>query len=473
MCVMKEMKRVHLVGIGGSGLSAMAMVLLERGVEVSGSDRQLSPLARQVQAAGGRVYIGHAPQHIVGADLVVMSSAIPDDNVEIQAARAAGIPVYKRAGFLNILTAGARTIAVAGTHGKTTTTAMIAWVLTRAGYDPSYIIGGNSLNLGANAHHGGGDFFVIEADEYDRMFLGLSPEIAVVTNIEHDHPDCFPTPDAFYQAFADFAGRISPQGILIACGDDDGAARLLANMSDRPFDRMAYGNKNLDYTYHASNMSVNSLGGYSFQAARQEFKGQQVSVQLAVPGAHNVLNALAALAVADCLGIDWQQAATALAEFRGTGRRFEVRGQAHGVIVVDDYAHHPSEIRATLSAARGRFPGQELWAVWQPHTYSRTRLLQAEFAAAFEQADHVLVTEIYAAREGIPEDGFSAQQVVARMSHRDVHFTPDLKKALAYLLAHLTAGDIVLVLSAGDADALSTDLLGSLARSAEYVKTGS
>ena len=469
MSIMKEMKRVHLVGIGGSGLSAIAVVLLERGVKVSGSDRQLSSLAQRVQVAGGQVFVGHDPQNVTGADLIVMSSAIPDDNVEIQAARAAGIPVYKRADFLGVLTADTRTIAIAGTHGKTTTTAMITWVLTSAGYDPSYIIGGVSLNLGRNAHYGGGRFFVIEADEYDWMFLGLNPEIAVVTNIEHDHPDCFPTPEDFYQAFTAFAGHIAPQGVLFACGDDAGASRLLADLFDQPYQKLAYGINSRDYPYIATDLTVNSSGGYSFQVVRQDFPDRSTACQLQVPGMHNVLNAVAVMAVADYLGIDWGQAAAGLAEFQGTGRRFETRGQAGGITVIDDYAHHPSEIRATLAAARSRFPGQEVWAVWQPHTYSRMRLMQDEFATAFVQADHVLVTEVFAAREPVPQDGYSAQQVVAQMHHPDARFTPGIQQAQEYLLSHLSLGDVVLVLSAGDADALSLALLDSLTGSAEFI----
>ena len=218
--------RVHLIGIGGSGLSAIAQVLLESGIEVSGSDRQLSPLTQRLEAAGARVSLGHNPENIGQADLVVRSSAIPDDNPEVQAALARGIPVLKRADFLGRLTAGKQTLAVAGTHGKTTTTAMLAWLLSAIGLDPSYIIGGLSLNLMTNAHSGLGPYFVIEADEYDRMFLGLDPWIAVVTNIEHDHPDCYPTPEDFYQGFREFAGRIVENGTLVVHADDPGAMRL-------------------------------------------------------------------------------------------------------------------------------------------------------------------------------------------------------------------------------------------------------
>jgi UDP-N-acetylmuramate--alanine ligase len=457
---MMEMKRVHLVGIGGSGLSAIAVVLLERGVQVSGSDRQYSPLAQRVQAAGGQVFVGHQAENISGADLVVKSSAIPDDNVEVQAARAAGLPVYKRAEFLGVLTNGYRTIAVAGTHGKTTTTAMIAWLLTFLGYDPSYIIGGVSLDLGSNAHHGQGSFFVIEADEYDGMFLGLNPEIAVVTNIEHDHPDCYPTGEAFFQAFEAFSRRILTQGTLLGCKDDPGAWLLLSQTAGVRV--LAYGIQSPGCDYQASDLEAIPGRGYSFQVTGKMITGTQTSLSLQIPGRHNVLNALAALGVADILGIALDRAAAALASFQGTGRRFEVRGQVNRVTVIDDYAHHPSEIRATLAAARSSFPGQAIWAVWQPHTFSRTRLLAEEFGSAFEDADHVLVTEIYAAREPVPQDGYSARQVVSAMSHPDALYVPGLMQAQDYLLAHLQAGDVVLVLSAGDGDTLSTNLLNEL-----------
>ena len=456
------MKRVHLVGIGGTGLSAIAVVLLERGVQVSGSDRQLSPLAQRVQAAGGQVFVGHRAENIIGADLVVRSSAIPDDNIEVQAALQAGVPVYRRVDFLGLLTSGYRTIAVAGTHGKTTTTAMIAWLLAFAGQDPSYIIGGVSVNLGGNAHHGRGDIFVIEADEYDGMFLGLNPEIAVVTNIEHDHPDCYPTGEAFYQAFAAFSERILPQGVLLGCLDDAGVTRLLQQAAGRPYRVLAYGGREAASDYWMSALSETQGAGVSFRATGSVAEGQQADLTLQVPGRHNALNALAALAVADLLGIDWASAAPALASFQGTGRRFDLRGTAQGVTVIDDYAHHPTEIRATLAAARSRYPGQAIWAVWQPHTYSRTRLLAGQFAAAFVDADHVLVLAIYAAREPAPADGFSAGQVLAEMKHPDARYIPGIPQAQEYLLSHLQPGSVVLVLSAGDADLLSGSLFDAL-----------
>jgi UDP-N-acetylmuramate--alanine ligase len=471
----QDMKHVHFIGIGGTGISAIALVLLESGIEVSGSDRLTSPLSARVQAAGARVFIGHAPENVLGADLVVRSSAIMDDNPEVQTALAAGIPVLKRVDFLGQLTAGKQTIAIAGTHGKTTTTAMIAWVLTALGLDPSYVVGGVSTNLGANAHAGRGVHFVIEADEYDRMFLGLNPYVSVITNIEYDHPDCYSTPADFYRAFQEFAGRLEAEGKLVVCIDDPGATRL-ANEEDSRRSVYTYGISNPKAVYQAQNLRLNSLGGTDFQVLRgaagydQAFpsvNSNRLEVTLQAAGEHNVNNALAALVVSDVLGLPWQNAAAALAEFRGVGRRFEVRGEASGVTILDDYAHHPTEIRATLAAVRARYAGRRLWVVWQPHTYSRTRALAAGFASAFDKtandaSEYLVVTEIYAAREETPEDGYSAKNIVEQMNQVDVTFIPDLAQVRRFLMDQLRSGDVLLVLSAGDADQVSSQVLSDL-----------
>ena len=471
------MTHIHLIGIGGSGLSAIALLLLESGYRVSGSDRQVSPLLSHLERAGTQVFYGHRPENVAGADLVLRSSAVTDDNVEVQAARSAGIPVLKRADFLGQLLSGQTGIAVAGTHGKTTTTAMIAWVLTALGKDPSYIIGGVSANLGSNAHAGKGGLFVIEADEYDRMFLGLRPQIAVVTNIEHDHPDCYPTPEEYFQAFEAFVNGLQSgeargdTPTLIACSDDPGAARLLETAAQRGIRTISYGLQS-SAGYTAQDLLVNQQGGYSFTLHAQGKAPTPVALQ--APGKHNVCNALAALAVMDSLGFSLDRAAAALGEYRGTGRRFELRGEAAGVTVIDDYAHHPTEIRATLEAAQARFAGRPLWAVWQPHTYSRTRTLAAEFVKAFIDpplARHILVTEIYASRESAPADGFSSRQLVEEMQtpsafawapSPDTYFAATLVEARDILLRQVQPGDVVLVFSAGDADWISTQLLQTL-----------
>ncbi|MCU0487955.1 MAG: UDP-N-acetylmuramate--L-alanine ligase [Anaerolineales bacterium] len=465
-------QHVHFIGIGGTGLSAIALVLLERGIPVSGSDRQASQQTYRLQAAGARIFIGHDPLNLHGVDLVVRSSAIPDSNPEVQAARALGLPVFKRIDYLGQLTAGSSTIAVAGTHGKTTTTSMIAWMLTDLGLDPSFIIGSTSVNLGVNAHAGFGKYFVIEADEYDRMFHGLQPFLAVVTNIEYDHPDCFPTPEAYFDAFQQFARQLAPGGVLIVCGDQL-SARQLAKSAAVP--TLLYGVDDPGNTYQAQSAYPNSRGGYDFVAVRSKLPSlgqampgnQRQAVHLQAPGRHNVQNAMAALAVADQLGLDWARAAKALETYAGAERRFELRGEAAGVTVIDDYAHHPTEIQATLQAARDRYPQRRLWVVWQPHTYSRTRTLLGEFAASFgdrtySPVDQIVVTAIYPAREDKPQDGFSAAQVVAQIDHPEVRYLPELSQVSGYLLDHLQHGDVLLVLSAGDASQVSLDVLNGL-----------
>ena len=454
------MEKVHFIGIGGSGLSAIARLLAESGWTVSGSDRALSPLAADLMKVGIRVIVGHTAENISGAEIVVRSSAVPESNPEVIAARAAGIPVLKRADFLGRLLADKLGIAVAGTHGKTTTTAMIAWILTCLKLDPSYIIGGVSKNLGSNAHAGKGNAFVIEADEYDRMFLGLNPRLAVVLSMEHDHPDCFPTMADYRAAFAEFVSRIQPGGTLLACGDHAESAALIAKIPDN-CEARTYG---LDCAadYCAREVRRNDRGGFSFNVWRSNHL--LTAVDLQVPGEHNASNALAALAAVHLLGLPLEPAAAALHEFSGTGRRFEVLGEENGITVIDDYAHHPTEIRATLAAARARYPKRKIWCVWQPHTYSRTRSLLTDFMAAFHDADQVLITEIYAARE--TADGFSAAEIAARMPHPAARFCPSLADAQQHLIQNLQQGDVLLVLSAGDADQVSAGVLAHLKKEA-------
>jgi UDP-N-acetylmuramate--alanine ligase len=461
------MTRVHFIGIGGSGLSAIARLLKESGYEVTGSDQTLTQFAADLQTAGVTIYIGHHPRNVQGADWVVRSSAVADDNPEVQAALQSGIPVYKRADFLGKLMEKKTGIAVAGTHGKTTTTAMIAWVLSVLGRDPSFIVGSVMLNYGVNARAGKGSPFVIEADEYDRMFLGLKPHIAVVTSVEHDHPDIFPTYEDIFSAFDSFVGLLPPDGTLIASAEDEGAAQLIMRARRIGRNVMAYTVQgemtiNSPQWIQARNMKPNDQGGFSFNITGNmgDAAAQPVQVALQVPGEHNVRNALAALAVVSVLGLSLKNAAYALTEFKGTSRRFEVRGEKKGVTVVDDYAHHPTEIKATLSAARARYPNRRLWSVWQPHTYSRTKTLFFEFTRAFSDADQVLVTEIYASREG--KQNFSSAELVSSMPHPAAHYTGNLEDTTRYLLKNLRAGDVLLVLSAGDADQISTNVLAGL-----------
>lgn len=459
------MVHVHFIGIGGSGLSAIARFMLESGYTVSGSDRQLTPITEQLQQAGARIVIGHHPDHIVGADMVVRSSAVRDDNAEVIAAQASGIPVLKRADLFVHLTESRQVIAVAGTHGKTTTTAMLSWVFTSIGLDPSFIIGGISQNLGTNAHFGKSDFFIVEADEYDRMFLGLRPRVAVVTNVEYDHPDCFPTPEDYFQAYEKFVLGIEEKGILVASADDPGSARLCQQHDLRDLNVITYGIRSnsgeIKPAYQAKDLVLNEKGGYRFNLYKYNQRVAEVSLQ--ATGEHNVHNAVATLAVADQLGLSIGESTRSLADFQGTGRRFEVRGEVAGIIVIDDYAHHPSEIRATLAGARSRFIGRSIWSVWQPHTYSRTQLFFDDFANAFKDADHVLVTEVYGAREK-SSTGFSAKRIVEVMDHPDAHFISGVKEVTEYLLNKLKSGDVLLVLSAGDGNQISANIVESLSK---------
>lgn len=447
---------IHLIGIGGIGLSAIARVLHGWGYEVSGSDEQASPLTRALSAEGIVVYAGHQAGQVMGADIVVVSSAIPEDNPEVIEARRQSLPLVKRERFLGELTQGKITIAVAGTHGKTTTSAMIAWILIQAGLDPTFIVGGVLQNLGSNARAGDGSLFVIEADEYDRAFLGLRPDVAVITTLEHDHPDCYPTFEEMRTAFSKFAERVPADGLLVACGEDREGKALGDDLAGRGCRVETYG---LEPVWDWWAQGVQLGNSAAFEVWRE---GKQMGIcALQVPGRHNVLNALAALAASCEVGVDFGLAVAALTRFRGTERRFEVKGQAAGVTVVDDYAHHPTEIRVTLSAARLKYPGRVLRVVFQPHTYSRTLALLDGFAAAFDDADHVVVTGIYAARE---QDslGVSGADVVNRMVHPDAEYIASLDDVVARLLEQVEPGDVVITLGAGDGYLVGERLLQSL-----------
>jgi UDP-N-acetylmuramate--alanine ligase len=439
-------QHVHLVGIGGAGLSAIATVLLEQGYTISGSDLRASPVTERLARLGATVHVGHDAANLGNADLVVISSAVPGGNPEVDEAQRRGIPVIKRAEWLGGMMAGRRGVAVAGTHGKTTTTAMIALILRDAGLAPTFIVGGDIPQLGTNAAAGLGDVFVIEADEYDHTFLGLRPEIAVVTVVEWDHPDCYPTPEAMVEAFRQFVQLVPHHGLVIACGDDPGVANVLATDGPGQAPLRRYG-LNDGNDWRAVEVRPNAHGGYDFEVqVRCTSIG---TVSLAVPGMHNVKNSLAALSVADRLDVPFGRAAATLAGFTGVGRRFEVKGEAGGILVIDDYAHHPTEIRATLAAARTRYPGRPIWAVFQPHTFSRTRALLDDFAAAFGDADHVVILDIFPARE--TDDGsVNSRDIVARMRHPDARLIGPLEEAAGYLAGRLRPGDVLITLGAGD-----------------------
>ncbi len=454
-------QHIHFVGIGGVGLSAIARVLLESGYTVTGSDMHPNALTDALAEDGATIYEGHNAQHIRGAHAVVRSSAVPADNPEVYEARAVGIPVFRRAEFLPHLLEGRMNVAVAGTHGKTTTTGMIAYMLTDAGLAPGYIVGGVMTDLADNAHAGEGQIFVLEADEYDEMFLGTCPRVGVLTNIEHDHPDLFADRGEVVAAFARFVMLVPENGLLVVNADDMGA-RALGNMW-RAAGRKAlfYGIENARADWHATGITPNDVGGMDFVV---QGHGRTLgSVRIQLPGAHNVLNALAALAVTDYFGLIFDEVEAALKEFRGVARRFQVRGAVSGVTLIDDYAHHPTAIRATLSAARAQYPDKTLWAVWQPHTYSRTKTFMDAFASSFGQADRVVVTDIYPARE---KDtlGIGAEDVVKQMRDQKwiKHIGGAMQEVAEEMLLDLKGDDVVVVMSAGDAVALGGILLERL-----------
>ncbi len=459
------MEHIHFIGIGGTGLSAIATVLLEQGYTVSGSDLNESTLFDAVQKAGGSVTLGHRAENITGADLVVRSSAVPENNVEVQAALAAEIPVLKRSEFLGRMLADKEVLAVAGSHGKTTTTSMLVWILSSLDQDPSFIVGGVVSNLGTNARSGSGTSFVIEADEYDHMFWGLYPDWAVITNVEHDHPDIFPTSRSFEQAFEGFVKNLKPTGHLVLCGEDQGAIRLKDQLSASQ-KLVSYGFAGNDWDYTAVNLKVKPNAGTDFEVQINE--AGQVStlpVSLQVPGKHNVLNALGAIAVAVGLGLDREEITRSLSEFQGSERRFDIRGEFQGVLIVDDYAHHPTEIKKTLQAARDVYPSRRIWAVWQPHTYSRIMTLSEGFYGAFDKADKVVVLDVYPARELKPE-GFQITDLISSIQHADVQHVASIDEVVELLKIELQPQDLLLVFTAGDAIEINDRIEETLAAKA-------
>ncbi|MDQ6694619.1 MAG: UDP-N-acetylmuramate--L-alanine ligase [Chloroflexota bacterium] len=438
----------HFIGIGGAGMSALAAALLDLGATVSGSDLAPSDVTRELEGRGVRIYAGHAASNLGGADRVVLTGAVPPSNSELATAQERGLSVVKRAVLLGQLMDLRRGVAVAGTHGKTTTSAMLAWVLSRCGRDPSYMIGGTIRGLGAGGHWGGGAELVAEADEYDRSFLQLRPEVSVITNIETDHLEYYGSADAIYAAFGQFVANTRSGGLLVMCADDAGTSGLLADLmsSSAPFRMQSYGTSDRAL-WQPSGLSPNSRGGTDYVVLRD---GVNVCVvRLRLPGKHNVLNSLAALAACVELGVTPAEAALHLGEFAGTGRRFEFKGEAGGITIVDDYAHHPTEIAATLEAARQRFPGRRIVVLFQPHTYTRTRDFLPEFASSLDGADYVVVTEIYASRER-DTLGMSGKQIVERITSSHAEFAPSLAQAEQMLLDVLVPGDVLLTMGAGD-----------------------
>jgi UDP-N-acetylmuramate--alanine ligase len=443
--------RVHLIGIGGTGLSAIAHVLLQMGIQVSGSDRQAGPALVRLAAQGARVVPSQTRANL--ADLsphelphvVLTSSAVDAANPERQAAQELGLPIVKRSEFLPVMLFNRRLIAVAGTHGKTTTTAMIVQVLRRAGIDCGYIIGSEVPTYG-NAAAGSVAEFVLEADEYDHMFLGLRPQIAVVTNVEWDHPDCYPTPASFRRAFMQFTDNVERDGVIIACADDVGAMLVHDYAPSRGPRWLLYG------TGQGADLravNIHPLPGEGIEAEIEWWNAPSGRLRLAVAGIHNVRNALAALAVAASCGVMSETALAALADYRGSARRFEWKGEARGVVVIDDYAHHPTEVTATLAAARQRYPDRRIWAVFQPHTYSRTQRMLYQMGESFDAADEVVVLDIYAARE-VDDGSVNSAELVVASPHRSIRHIAAVADAVDYLTGSVLPGDVVITLGAGD-----------------------
>ena len=454
--LLQDVRRIHMIGIGGSGMNALAKVLAEAGYQVSGSDLSLSKTTEALASIGIEIKQGHAADNVAGADLVVISSAIPADNPELSKARSLGLQVVKRAELLSELTRRQRSILVAGTHGKTTTSSMTALLLERAGLDPTIIVGGDVIDLGTSAKLGKGNYLVAEADEFDRTFLKLSPWTAVITNVEADHLDYYGSLDAIVEAFDKFIGMVPEDGHLVACWDEP-PLRKLARRRGRGV--VSYGIKS-QADWRAVRIKPNALGGNDFEVRRRAERVGRFSLQ--VPGRHNVLNALASIAAASLVGVDLDEARETLAGFRGAARRFELKGAANGIVVYDDYAHHPTEIAATLKGARERHPGR-IWAVFQPHTYNRTKHHLLGFARALELADQVVVTDIYmpAGRE-VDTVGISASDIVRAMNHAAARHIPRLDEVVAHVVPRLQPGDMLLTMGAGDVNKVAVAVLKRL-----------
>ncbi len=447
--------KIHFVGIGGIGMSGIAEVLLNLGYAVSGSDLKESDLTRRLAALGGRIARGHAAENIAEVDVVVISSAVKKDNPEVMEARRRKIPIIPRAEMLAELMRLKYGVAIAGTHGKTTTTSLAAHLLAHAGMDPTAVVGGKVNTFGSNAKLGRGDYMVVEADESDGSFLRIPPTIAIVTNVDPEHLDHWKTPEALRRGFLDFVNRVPFYGLAILCHDHAGVQSLLPEVESR---YVTYG-ESLQADYRAQRIEVD---GHSvrFDAFRRTDPLGRFEIQMV--GRHNALNALAVVALGDEMGIPPDAIRAALASFGGVQRRFTVRGEAAGVTVVDDYGHHPAEVKATLLGAREAFH-RRVVCLFQPHRYTRTRDLMPEFATAFNDADVLLLTDIYAAGEE-PIPGATAAalaDMIRACGHRDVTLVARAELARV-ARARVRPGDIVLTLGAGDVTQVGPELLGLL-----------
>ena len=443
-----KVQRIHFVGIGGIGMSGIAEVLLTLGYKVSGSDLRESSVTQRLAGLGAIIFIGHRAENITGAEAVVTSSAVSRDNPEVQAAREQHLPVIPRAEMLAELMRLKYGIAIAGMHGKTTTTSMVAAVLAAGGLDPTVVVGGRVDAMGSNARLGKSQYLVAEADESDRSFLKLSPILSIVTNIDREHMDCYRDMDDVEQAFVDFMNRVPFYGVVIACKDDERLRSLLPRVERRV---ITYGvSEEADFRMHLLTGNCRPAEGDPRSRFEVTNRGKKIGeFSLHVPGQHNVLNATAAVATGVGLDIPTDKIAEALRSFRGVDRRFQLKGRVAGITVVDDYGHHPTEIRATLAAAR-QCGFEKVHVIFQPHRYTRTRDLADDFATAFESADTVQILDIYAASED-PIPGVTAQDLSERIrsTGTQVNYIPSFPDAVTRAVALAHDGDLVLTLGAG------------------------
>lgn len=464
--MLDNIKRIHFIGIGGSGMSGVAELLVKMGYAVSGSDLQQSETTERLASLGVRVFRGHAAEQVSDADVVVVSAAVRSANPEVLESARRQIPIIPRAEMLAELMRQHSGIAVAGAHGKTTTTSMIALLLEHAGLDPTAVIGGRFGAFGSNARLGLGEWMIAEADESDRSFLRLSPTIAVITNIDYEHLEAYDSFEDLQQAFIDFANRVPPDGAVVLCADDAHVRTIRPSVTRRV---VTYG-LDVEADFTARDIVLDGLrGSCTVRRRAVEARTGLASdlavgrIELSVPGRHNLQNALAAIAVGGELNIPWETMAQALAEFRGADRRFQVIGEEHGVTVVDDYGHHPTEIRAVLAAARAQHP-KRLIVVFQPHRYTRTRQLLNSFGDALVGADEVVLTDIYAAGEdpiaGVTIDALA--DAIRAAGHRDVRVVRSLADVPAHITARARDGDMVVMLGAGSVGAWGHKVMTAL-----------
>lgn len=441
-----NIKRIHMTGIGGVSMSGLARILSYQGYIVTGSDERPSPSTQKLEKEGIKVTIGHFAENVDGADLLVYTAAVKPDNIELVTASGAGIPCINRATLLGeIMKKYPMSFAVSGTHGKTTTTSMLSMIMLEEGLDPTIHIGGELSAIGGNIRIGGSEYFVTEADEYTGSFLKFYPRVAVILNVEYDHVDYFRNIDEVKKAFHNFAGLVPENGHIVVNGDDETAVDALDGIS---CGITTFGIKDSHNTWSASNIEFDDMGCASYTLL---YMGNPVTeISLKVPGIHNVSNSLAAIAACSLAGCSVASASKALQKFTGTCRRFEIKGVSDGVTIVDDYAHHPSEITATLKAA-AKYNHSRIWCVFQPHTYSRTMSLMDDFSRSFDNADFIILTDIYAAREKDTGEVHSSMlaEKIARRGKKAVYIK-DFDSIVELLDKNVKSGDLVITMGAGD-----------------------